>query len=124
MGWFSSSKSNDHKLNWENLSSLSQLDELLTELDAPILLFKHSTRCSISSMALSRFEAEWNSTTNCRLIFLDLLAHRDLSNEIASRTHVEHQSPQVIVIYQGVPIYNASHNSISAAKIEQLIANL
>jgi hypothetical protein len=75
-------------------------------------------------MALSRFEAEWNSTTNCRLIFLDLLAHRDLSNEIASRTHVEHQSPQVIVIYQGLPIYNASHNSISAEKIEQLIANL
>lgn len=123
MSWFSSPKSGA-KLNWENLTSLSQLDQLINEPDVPVLFFKHSTRCSISSMALNRFESEWDQKTKCKLIFLDLLAHRDLSNEIESRTRIQHQSPQAIVLFQGNPIYNASHNSISAQKIEQLIANL
>ncbi len=122
MGWFFSSDSNQKKLDWEDLNDHSQLVQLFEE-EIPVLIFKHSTRCSISSMALSRFESEWEAKTNCKLIFLDLLAHRDLSNEIETITGIQHQSPQVIVVLKGKPIYNASHNSISVQKIEQLIVN-
>lgn len=122
MGWFFSSDSNQKKLDWEDLNDHSQLVQLFEE-EIPVLIFKHSTRCSISSMALSRFESEWEAKTNCKLIFLDLLAHRDLSNEIETITGIQHQSPQVIVVLKGKHIYNASHNSISVQKIEQLIVN-
>lgn len=123
MGWFSSSKSVP-RLNWENLINHDQLLDMIAENEVPVLFFKHSTRCSISSMALSRFESEWDSNANCKLAFLDLLANRDLSNEIETKTGIQHQSPQVIVLFQGKHIYNASHNSISVQKIEELIANL
>lgn len=124
MVWFSGTKSSNGKIPWEQLTDLSQLEELLNQDAVPILLFKHSTRCSISSMALSRFESEWNTDLNCKLVFLDLLSFRNISDEIAERTGVEHQSPQAILINKGKVIYHASHNGISANKIEQLIVNL
>jgi bacillithiol system protein YtxJ len=124
MGWFSSPKTNAGSLNWEQLTDSAKLDSLLNDQDTPIILFKHSTRCSISSMALSRFESEWKNELNCRLVFLDLLSHRNISNDIATKTGVEHQSPQAILVFKGKVIGHASHNGISANKFEQLILNL
>jgi bacillithiol system protein YtxJ len=124
MGWFSSTKTTNSQFPWEQLTSISQLDELIDVQDCPVLLFKHSTRCSVSIMALRKFQSEWKVDLNCRLVFLDLLAYRNISNEIASKTGIMHQSPQVIVMNKGIVIYDASHNSISAKKIEQLITQL
>lgn len=106
-------------LDWIQLTTSDQLESALNATtNQPALFFKHSTRCSISTMALSRFEANWNNEVACDLYFLDLIAYRDLSNLLAEKTHVVHQSPQVIVINNGQVVYNESHNGIRAQEIE------
>jgi len=115
MGLFSTTKT---KVNWLTLSKAEQLDELLVQSEeTPVLIFKHSTRCSISRFALSDFEHDWKTDWNCECYFLDLLAYRDISNLIAERFNVVHQSPQVILIKNREVVYHASHQSISAEKI-------
>ena len=87
--------------NWVALKEKNQLDELL-ELSktTPVLLFKHSTRCSISTMALNRLNQGLNWSLKCNFSYLDLLSFRILSNQIANISKVEHQSPQAILIHK------------------------
>ena len=120
MGLFSSSKPKAI-FPWKNIESIQMLDELVSlTQDNAVLIFKHSTSCSISMMALTRFESEWDlNISNCDLYFLDLIAHRDISNKIAEITGVIHQSPQVIVLRKGEVLYEESHNSISARDIKK-----
>jgi bacillithiol system protein YtxJ len=122
MGLFSFSSKSKINLPWIALTTENQLREAINlSSEKPVLLFKHSTRCSISSMALSRFEENWkNETEICSIYFLDLIAFRSLSNLVAELTHVEHQSPQVIVLSNNEVIYSASHSEIDAKKIEKL----
>ena len=109
-------------MNWNQLTTEQQVDELIqTSQEKPIVIFKHSTRCSISSMALSRFEREWDNNKVVSLYYLDLLNFRDLSNAIAHELNVAHQSPQAIVINQSQVIYQESHNGIDALEIAKLI---
>ena len=110
------------KPNWINIVSVQQLNDILdNSSDVTNLFFKHSTRCSISSMALSRFEREWNVNNDVALYYLDLISFRDFSNSIANTLQVIHQSPQVIVIKQKEVIYTDSHNGIEAKEIEKLL---
>jgi bacillithiol system protein YtxJ len=109
-------------MTWKSLESVS----LLEEIDAfsqtqPVAIFKHSTRCSISTTALSRLERNWNSNQAGSVIpyFLDLLGNREISNAIESRYGVQHESPQLLLIYQGRCIYHTSHLDIT---FEQLMA--
>lgn len=116
MGWFS--KNNETKkqdgLPWQMLTSIDQLKEAIeASTEKPVLLFKHSTRCSISSMALNGFQRGWTGTPEeMDIYYLDLLAHRDVSNAIQSETGVMHQSPQVIVLKNKEVVYTATHSSI------------
>ena len=104
-------------MNWVQLTDLQQLEQLKeTSFQTPVLFFKHSTRCSISVMALNRFEREWNNTT-VNPYFLDLLNYREVSNQIATLFEVEHQSPQVLLIKDGACVYHASHNAIDAQAV-------
>lgn len=121
MGLFSTSGSTV-AFPWKMLTSLEQLDTILnTPSDQLKVIFKHSTRCSISSMALKGFEKEWNTEGPAfDLYFLDLIAHRDISNAIADKTHVEHQSPQIIVLDDSEAVYNASHHHIDATAVQKL----
>ena len=103
------------------LDEMEQFDEI-DEISQtkPVVLFKHSTRCSISRMALKQFDAEFNyPEEKIDWYLLDLLNHRDLSNEIASRYNVMHQSPQIVVIRNGKAVFNESHDSISAEDLKQ-----
>ena len=78
------------------------------------LIFKHSTRCSISLMAKRRFEMDWSELPdNLPLYYLDLIKYRDISNQIAEDFQVHHQSPQLLVIKDGECILDQSHSSIS-----------
>ena len=103
------------------LDKMEQCDEIdEVSQTKPVVLFKHSTRCSISRMALKQFDAEFNyPEEKIDWYLLDLLNHRDLSNEIASRYNVMHQSPQIIVIRNGKAVFNESHDSISAEDLKQ-----
>ena len=79
-----------------------------------VAIFKHSTRCHISKTVLRNFESEvQNTDKNVEYYFLDLLAHRNLSNKIAEDFGVEHQSPQLIVLENGKSVKDASHQAIS-----------
>ena len=96
-------------MNWKILDSEQQFLDLL-EKEAIFAVFKHSTRCSISTMAKNRVEREWN--LDFPIFYLDLLNYRTISNLIAKKSGIEHQSPQLIVFQNGLPIYDASHNGI------------
>lgn len=103
------------------LDKMEQFDEM-DEISATksIVIFKHSTRCSISRMALKQFDAAFNYPEDKIVWYLlDLLNHRDLSNEIAYRYKVTHQSPQILVIQNGKAVFNASHDSIAAEDLKQ-----
>lgn len=122
MGLFSSFSKPKVNLPWIDLTNEEQLREAIVHsTDKPVLFFKHSTRCSISSMALTRFEEKWNTENNCDIYFLDLLQFRSLSNLMAELTKVEHQSPQVIVLQGGEVIYTDTHSSINAKAIEEVL---
>ncbi len=99
-------------MNWHNLNTIEQLD-LIQEASftKPQVIFKHSTTCSISNMAFSRFErAEAPETVDFH--YLDLLNYRSISNAIAEKFQVHHESPQVLLIKNGACIYDESHYGI------------
>lgn len=109
-------------MNWNNLTSDSQLATIKAEsAQQPVLIFKHSTRCSISAMALSRMERNWDDAAGIKPYYLDLIANRPVSNQIVDVFGVEHESPQVLLIQNGECIYDASHMSISFDALKQAV---
>jgi bacillithiol system protein YtxJ len=109
---------NENKINWNELTDLGQLNEIIAmSNEKPVAIFKHSTRCSVSRMALKQFENEFNSSDKVTPYFLDLIEYRAISNEIANRFGVTHQSPQLILIKDGKAIYNVSHSDIDAEEL-------
>lgn len=110
-------------INWINLTDLKEFELMLQESYAhPVVVFKHSTRCSISRMALRQFETDWNLEGKITPYFLDLLEYRPISNAIAERLGVVHQSPQVIVIKDGQAVYNASHEGIKVEALQDFVS--
>ena len=110
------------KIGWKPLVDLGQLDEIVDlSNEKPVAIFKHSTRCSISRMALKQFENEFDLEDKIAPYFLDLLNHRNISNEIAVRFGVEHQSPQILLIKNGKAIFAASHSDIDATILKQYL---
>jgi bacillithiol system protein YtxJ len=100
-------------MKWIALESADQINEIKQHPGYSII-FKHSTRCSISMMAKKRFELEWDDLPDeISLYFLDLIKYRELSNQIASDFHVHHESPQMLLIKSGECILDQSHGGIS-----------
>lgn len=109
-------------INWTELTNILQLQEVeAISNEKPVVIFKHSTRCSISRMALKQFEREYDLENVVDAYFLDLIAHRDISNEIADKFNVYHESPQLILIKNGKAVYNVSHSDIDAAALKNKI---
>lgn len=111
------------KLDWNYLESMENLDaaEQLSH-EKTVVLFKHSTRCSISRFVLKQFENTYDIPADKTAIyFLDLIEYRPISNEIAERFEVMHQSPQMIVLKEGKAIYDSSHESIDANALQQFV---
>ncbi|NEW79996.1 MAG: bacillithiol system redox-active protein YtxJ [Gelidibacter sp.] len=114
---------NISKINWVALTNEAQLNEIITlSASKPVLIFKHSTSCGISRMALKSFERDFDlPETKIELYFLDLLRYRNLSNAVAAKFGVSHQSPQVLVIKNGEVIYDDSHYSITIEAIKKVL---
>ncbi|MDN3204334.1 bacillithiol system redox-active protein YtxJ [Algoriphagus sediminis] len=103
-------------MNWKELTTEEQLEEIKrVSKEKPVLIFKHSTRCSISSMSLNRLLRKWQESDSQKVepYFLDLIAHRDISDLVARQFEVYHQSPQAIIIKNGKAVYDSSHFNIS-----------
>jgi bacillithiol system protein YtxJ len=112
-------------MNWNELNHSNQL----TEIDAAsatnkVMILKHSTRCSISASALNRLERNWKANDNDKIkpYYLDLIANRQVSNDVAKHYNIEHESPQVLVISNGKCIYNVTHSEIRYEDLMEAIA--
>ncbi|MDO9275043.1 MAG: bacillithiol system redox-active protein YtxJ [Lutibacter sp.] len=115
---------NSLKINWVALTDKVQLDEILKiSFIKPVLIFKHSTRCGISRMALKTFESDYDIPENeIDMYFLDLLNYRTLSQDISTKFKVAHQSPQVLVIKNEKVIYHDSHHSITVKALKKFLS--
>lgn len=101
------------KANFTKLDSTEKLDELFQKShEAPIVLFKHSTTCPISAAIYREVEG-----VDADVNIVVVQTARNVSNEIASRTGIRHESPQAIVLKDGKPVYQASHYNVKAEEI-------
>lgn len=107
-------------MDWNILENLAQLDEIKQKSgEKPVLIFKHSTRCSVSGMAWDRLKRNWKKEDSEKVTpyFLDLIRHRDVSNQIEKEFSVYHESPQIIIVKSGKAVYNNSHMGINYGDI-------
>ncbi len=112
-------------MQYRELTEIGLLDEIDTkssEKNGGVVIFKHSTRCAISHMVWSRFKRSWNwPESELPLYMLDLIRFREVSNEIARRYNVQHESPQLLLIKNARCIYNTSHNDIHPSNLEGIV---
>jgi thioredoxin 1 len=106
--------------NLIKVDSIENLENLFAAShQAPVILFKHSTTCGISAGVLREVAA-----VDGDIHMIVLQTHRPLSNAIAERTGVRHESPQAIVIRNGVPVYSASHYDIEPGELQSYLAQI
>lgn len=104
---------------WLVLNSEQQLDQIVeSSEDKPNIIFKHSTTCPISSMAKMRLDDHWDLNQEVDLYYLDLLKFRNISNKIAEKFEVVHESPQILVIKKGHCVYDVSHMDINVQEVK------
>ena len=110
-------------MNWIALTSDQAIEEIKkVSEEQPVLIFKHSTRCAISSTSLNRLERNWNAEDMQRVkpYFLDLIAYRTISNQVAQEFDVAHQSPQLLLIKNGQCVYHSSHMAINYNNLKKV----
>jgi bacillithiol system protein YtxJ len=111
-------------MNWNKLIQASQLEEIKSISEQkPVLIFKHSTRCSISSMSLDRMLRNWKTEDEDKLtvFYLDLIEYRAISDLVSATFGIPHESPQVILVKNGEAVYDNSHYGISYPEIMSLV---
>lgn len=111
-------------MNWIEITSEQDLDtisEASFQNNLGIVIFKHSTRCSISSVAKTRLSLSWDFKEELPIYYLDLLSYRNISDLIAEKFNIFHESPQIIVIKSGKAIYHTSHLSISVKDLHKAL---
>jgi bacillithiol system protein YtxJ len=110
-------------INWKIIDSPDILNDAINEsFRKDIIIFKHSTTCSISHVAKLRLEENWDLNENISPYFLDLKTYRIISDDIAERLNVHHESPQILLIRNGDVIYDASHFDISKEELKESLA--
>jgi len=110
-------------LPWIPLNAVQQLDLIKEKSSTKTqIIFKHSTRCGISSMVMKQFVSAYGFTEKeVDLYYLDLLNFRDVSNEVGSKFQVMHQSPQLLVIKNGVVVAHESHGAINEMNLNTYV---
>ncbi|WP_223033277.1 bacillithiol system redox-active protein YtxJ [Hanstruepera marina] len=113
----------EKQLPWIPLNDIQQLQHIAEKSKTKTqVIFKHSTRCGISRMVINQFVEAYNLTEkDLDLYYLDLLSYRDVSNEAGYTFQVIHESPQLIVIKNGMTVTHASHGAINAVELEQFV---
>jgi bacillithiol system protein YtxJ len=119
MIWFSAGINEE----WIKFTDIEQLNEIVLQSETtPIIIYKHSTRCGLSAMTQNMLDRDWaRLKQHAKLYFLDLIQHRNISNNVAERFNVRHQSPQILIIKKGQSVYDVSHYQI---KVETILENL
>jgi len=109
--------------DWKLLNDINQLDSIEKEsFEKPVVIFKHSTSCGLSAMVRYQLEKEWDfEGEELSFYYLDLINYRSISNEVADRFGIIHQSPQIIILQNGKAIYNTSHHKIGIQDLKQAL---
>jgi monothiol bacilliredoxin len=106
--------------HFTRISDVKALDDLIEQSkQQPVVIFKHSTTCSISASAfrdMSKFKGDVN--------LVEVQSARELSREIERRTGVTHESPQVIILNDGQVVWNASHWKVRANSVAEALKEL
>lgn len=93
---------------------------------APVIIFKHSTECEISGAAYRRM-AEWlkaKGDAAPKVFLVKVIEQRPVSQEIATRTGIKHESPQAIVLNRSLPAWSASHEAITGEALDRALAEI
>ncbi len=111
-------------MNWLELTEIESLDNIVQDsVNQSIIIYKHSNRCHICARVKNRIESQWvELNSEIPVYYLDLLKYRNISDRIAGLFNVEHQSPQLLLIKNGVCIYNESHGSISVDELKKILS--
>lgn len=125
---FGASASSDHQneenqIPWINLTGMEQLNEIVERSKTKTqIIFKHSTRCGVSRMVINQFKKDYKLSENdADLYYLDLLNFRAISNAIAEKFQVMHESPQLLIIKNGVVVAHDSHGGINRLALGELV---
>jgi bacillithiol system protein YtxJ len=108
-------------INWLPLHSPEQLEEIVTASQSnPCVIFKHSTKCGVSSFIQLRLEEDWNFSEEEVIPFLlDVIANREVARLVAETFSVHHESPQLLLLKNGECTYDASHLDISVSELRE-----
>lgn len=111
-------------LPWITLSDVSQLKTINDKSSTKTqVIFKHSTRCGISRMVMNQFVDAYDLTENdLDLYYLDLLNYREVSNEVGFKFQIMHESPQLLVVKNGVVVAHASHGAINDIDLSRFVS--
>lgn len=104
------------------LSSIEQFEEIMNAATA--VLYKHSTRCHISGFAMREMENFVLHHPDIPVYFVKVLEQRTLTQYITERTNIKHESPQVIVIRHGKPVWNGSHEDVTEAALAKQVLSM
>jgi bacillithiol system protein YtxJ len=100
---------------FQQISGLDRLAETLERSQAEtVVLFNHDPWCPISARAYDQV-----SSVALDVVLIDVSRERIVTRELAQRTGVRHESPQVIVLRDGQVIWSASHHRITREALEQ-----
>ena len=110
-------------LSWTPLISVEEINTIKEiSKNQSILIFKHSTRCGISRMIIKQFESLFNEENKqLKVYYLDLLNFREVSSKLSEVFQVIHQSPQLLVIKNGISVYNESHYEITKVNLSKYV---
>ena len=110
-------------MHWKEFYALEDLENIIkTSFHQPVLIYKHSTRCSLSSIVRSRLESSWEADPlDIVCYFLDLISFKEVSNAVEDQFQIRHQSPQILMIHQGKCIFHCSHLSIGHSAIKEAL---
>lgn len=112
-------------MNWIELTNQQQIDQLKeVSNEKAVLIFKNSPRCYISKFSLKNFERSFTNPTHTDCYMVDVVANRAESQYIASLFNVEHQSPQLLIVYKGQVVFHTSHESIDPQQTEKLLLRI
>ena len=122
-GYRTSKEVEETYLSWTPLISVEEINTIIEiSKNQSILIFKHSTRCGISRMVIKQFESLFNEENKqLKVYYLDLLNFREVSSKLSEVFQVIHQSPQLLVIKNGISVYNESHYEITKVNLSKYV---
>jgi bacillithiol system protein YtxJ len=106
------------------IHGIDELDRALTESRRrPLLLFKHSYSCGVSAEALDELLAHLSEErADASYAMVTVQTHRDVSNAIAAKLGVRHETPQALLVRDGRVVWTASHFRVNAAALGKALA--